>query len=314
MIKEDNVLLKNIRSSAGLRLAVFFGSFFVLLLLSSFIGMMINQLSGDVRSHTLWGSVVQCILAFCLPAFILAKFSSNNWSEWLALTKAPSMKSILGVLIVYCLSMPAMEWLIEWNASLHLPESMSGLETTLRSWEEASESISKVLLEAHGFLAVLAGVLVIGILTGFSEEMFFRGGLQGIFVRTNIGPSTAVWIAAFVFSFMHFQFFGFLPRLLMGAFFGYLLIWTRSLWVPVFAHALNNSTVVIASSITGEATMGMLDNGSNSLLLGNSLSVIGSVVLTALYLIFCRDWVFKNAQSRKNQPWQKRQLPPVSER
>lgn len=309
-----NPFMKSIRESVGMRIAVLFGSFFILLLFSSFIGSIINAISlGSERDHILISSAIQCVLAFCLPAIILSKFSSNKWEKWLKLTKAPSLKSFLGVIIVYFLSMPAMEWLIEWNSNLHLPASLSSIEEVLRGWEEASESMTNTILEAHGIFPVLIGILVIGVLTGFSEELFFRGGLQGIFSRSNLGNGLAVWLAAIIFSCMHFQFFGFFPRLLMGVFFGYLLIWTRSIWVPVFAHALNNSMVVISSSFTESPMKNLSDYGNASILFDNSLSVVGSVALTAIFLILFRNYIFKN-NKHGSYKWQRSQLPPVSGR
>ena len=288
--------MKSIRESAGMRLAVLFGSFFILLLLTSVLTTLINGLPlGGDRNHALISSAVQCILAFCLPAIILAKFSSDNWRNWLKLTKAPSLKAINGVILVYIISMPAMEWLIEWNSNLHLPASMASLEPTLRSWEESSQAISDTLLAAHGFIPVLVGVLVIGVLTGFSEELFFRGGLQGILTRSSIGTGTAVWLAALIFSAMHFQFFGFFPRLLMGVFFGYLLVWTQSIWVPMFAHILNNSIVVITSALTGQSEQNIWGEGNTINFFGMPVYIIGSFVLTALFLMVCRDSFFKRS-------------------
>ena len=80
--------------------------------------------------------------------------------------------------------------------------------------------------------------------TGLGEEMFFRGALQRICCDGMRRRHLAVWTAAFVFSTLHFQFFGFVPRLVLGAFFGYAYLWSGSLWVPVIGHALNNSAVV----------------------------------------------------------------------
>ena len=310
-MSESKSFIKSIRESAGMRLAVLFGSFFVLLIITSILSQGVNSLPGDPRTHALISSGLQCVLAFCIPAYLLSKFSSNNWKAWLKLSQPPKIKALVGVLIVYGLSMPAMEWLIEWNSNLHLPESMSGLERLFRGWEDASEATTKTLLDAHGFLPVLTGVLIIGVLTGFSEELFFRGGLQGIFTRSSLGTGTSVWLAAFIFSAMHFQFFGFLPRLLMGVFFGYLLVWTKSIWVPVFAHMLNNSTVVITAALTGDTTNNLMDATNTDIYFGGSLYVIASVILTALYLMVCRDWTFKTHKTHRS-IWQKSQLPPVS--
>ena len=67
----------------------------------------------------------------------------------------------------------------------------------------------------------------------------------------RLTPSShiAVWGVAILFSAVHFQFYGFLPRMLIGAYLGYLLVWTGSLWVPVLAHFTNNAFAVIASFI-----------------------------------------------------------------
>ena len=151
---------------------------------------------------------------------------------------------------------------------------------------------------------------MVGTMTGFSEELFFRGGLQGILSRTNMGSAAAVWIAAIIFSTMHFQFFGFIPRLLMGAFFGYLLVWSRCLWVPVFAHALNNSIVVISSALSGNQSQGIMEQTGMSSYLDPEITVISSVVLTVLFLWLGKDIFFKTNQSR----WQKNRFPQTSGR
>lgn len=304
----DNVFLKTIKESAGIRLSVLFGSFFVFLLLSGIIsGIISNVPAGDERDHSLWSSAVQCILAFCIPAILLARFVSTTPLSWLKLEKPLKIKPIIGVIILYFISLPAMDWLIEWNKGLHLPESMGALEATLRQWEEASESVSNVLLSAKGFLPVFSGVIVIGVLTGFSEELFFRGGLQGILSKGNMGIAVSIWITALIFSTMHFQFFGFVPRLLMGAFFGYLLFWTGDLKISAFAHILNNSIVVIMAGIEGNEN---LSASELSLIPTLPYLPLVSLVLTVMFFIFCKDFFFRT----KSASWQKNQIPQVTER
>ena len=310
-MSDNNQFLKSIRESAGMRLAVLFGCFFVFLILTSIISLAINQLPfGSERDHTLWTAVFQNILAFCLPAFILAKYSSNRPIQWLKLNKRLRIRPLIGVLIVYLISMPAMEWIIDWNQNIHFPEALSGIEKLFRSWEENGEEVTKMMLDINGFIPMIIGFLIIGVLTGFSEELFFRGGLQGIFTRTPMGIPVAVWLAAFIFSAMHFQFFGFLPRLLMGAFFGYVLVWTQDVKVSAFAHMLNNGSVVLASYFLN------VDDITTSTFTTDAIGFqylpFVSLIATALFLIFCRGFFFKQNKTQVI-TWQKSQLPPVSE-
>lgn len=279
-----------LRESPGMRLAVLFGSFMLLLVISSVISVVVYQIQSiGERDRLLINSVVQSVFAFILPAYILARFSSFQPFNWLKLSKIPSVKSIIGIVIVYFLSMPAMEWLIEWNQRIHLPHAFQSFENTLREWETNNEAISTILLSTNSVIQIIIGILVIGIITGFSEEIFFRGGFQGILERTNIGNSVAVWIAAILFSTLHFQFFGFFPRLLMGVFFGYLLVCSGNLWTSIFAHALNNSIVVVTAGIYGESQFSTLHQG---LAYSDLLLPIFSFVFTSLFFILFRKYFF----------------------
>ena len=200
-----------------------------------------------------------------------------------------------------------MEWLINWNASISFPESLSSLEQLLRSWENSSAQVANTVLDVHNWFSILIGVLIIGVLTGFSEELFFRGGLQGLMVNSRVRPWLAIWIAALVFSFMHFQFFGFFPRLIMGAFFGYLLYWTGSLWNSMFAHILNNSVIVVVYGFVGEESLfSMPGEGSNL----NLILPILSLATTIIFFLLFRNFFFSSRY--KHFPWQKRPLPPIT--
>lgn len=288
-----------LRENTGMRLMVLFATFCICLGLSAAIaGVITSGGSVSSRSSLLIASSAQCLLAFCLPSFVVARYASSSPCRWLSIGKIPSWRPFSGVVILYILVLPAMNQLIDWNANLHFPGSLNGIETKLRQWEEANGEIASRMLQCSDIGSLMITILVVGVLTGFSEELFFRGSLQKIFIESKIGTALSVWSAAIIFSAIHFQFFGFVPRVLMGAMFGYLLLWTRSIWIPVFAHALNNSIVVATSYCSSlSASDFAIDSFGVS---GNEnfpWAALASCIATFLFLYKFRAFFFKESQT-----------------
>ncbi len=201
-------------------------------------------------------TVAQDIFMFILPAIVTAVIVTRRPATLLRIDSRYPWLTVLLAVAGLLTAMPAMNALVEWNESLSLPSSLAGVETWMRNSETAAQVAINTMLGGTGIGDLITGVLIVGILAGFSEEIFFRGTLQRLLAtsRNNDIDSTpsltahvAIWGTAILFSAFHVQFFGFFPRLLLGAYFGYLLWWSRSLWVPVTVHAVNNSIVVIAS-------------------------------------------------------------------
>lgn len=282
---------KGLKVLKGFQLMILLGCFFVGLILVSVAALGINSIPGiDERTALLLSAGLQCVVAFILPAWVTGRFTTPDSFKWLGLKTMPSAKAFVGVMIVYLLALPALNQIISWNEGIHLPQSMQSVETALRNSENAAKAMSEKILESMGVWQMLAAVGIVGVLTGIAEEMFFRGGLQNIL--TMPGRHTlAVWTAAIIFSAVHFQFFGFVPRVLMGAFFGYLLVWTGSLWVPVFAHALNNSIVVISFYMFGDSdfpeieSLGVSEGGF-------PVAAVASALATAIFLWRFRRYFF----------------------
>lgn len=135
---------------------------------------------------------------------------------------------------------------IEWNTSIKLPESLGSIERWAEELEGSMEVLTKYLtnFESPGYF--IAAILVIAILPGIGEELLFRGLLQNILKRIVKNDHVAIWIAAILFSAIHFQFYGFIPRMLLGALFGYLYVWSGNLLVPIIAHFMNNFISLMA--------------------------------------------------------------------
>jgi hypothetical protein len=135
---------------------------------------------------------------------------------------------------------------IEWNSSFQFPEFAKEFEAWAREKEDLAAEMTKFLTQFDSVYQVMLALFVIAVLPAFGEEIVFRGIIQNQLFRATSNKHVAIWFAAFLFSAIHFQFFGFVPRLLLGALFGYLYYWSGSLWFAVIAHFVNNGFSVLA--------------------------------------------------------------------
>lgn len=229
------------------RFGLLFGLFFIMLIAMSALIQLISRIPLDPRSSALLVAALQCILVFIIPAIIYARIFSRKPLQTLELTTPINIRQIIGIIIVFIIGTPFLNWIVSLNEGFIFPSSMSELETTLKEMEKTAMTTTEVLLDTSSIAGLISGVLIIGVLTGFAEELFFRAGIQQGLIVTGINPHIAIWSAAFIFSFMHFQFFGFIPRMLLGAFFGYLLYWSKSIWLSTLAHTINNSIVIVST-------------------------------------------------------------------
>ena len=199
----------------------------------------------QVRTGAICSTIVQDVLLFMAPALLVGWVVTRHPLRYTLLTTAPRWKDVMIVLLAFTVSLPAMNYLVHLNEGITLPESLHGFEQWLKQSEQAAKDVTDSLLAVDSLPEMLLMVLMVGVLTGISEELFFRGGLLRPFISEESKPHLAIWIVAIVFSAVHMQFYGFIPRMLLGVWFGYLVYWSHSLWVPIIAHALNNSAVVV---------------------------------------------------------------------
>ena len=142
---------------------------------------------------------------------------------------------------------PFLSWLIELNESMVFPDFLSELERWMRASERKAKLLTKAFLTFDGFGSLLYVMLIVAVVPAIGEELLFRGVLQKIMISWTKNPHLGIWISAFLFSALHLQFFGFFPRMMLGILFGYIFLWSNSLWLPILGHFINNGTVVIAS-------------------------------------------------------------------
>lgn len=240
------------------RLLIIACCFFVALIVASGMAMWISgYFEAGSRSDYLAQSAVQNVVGFIGAAVGAAWIISRKPTSFLGISEAVSWRPFAGVIIAYLIGIPFLNQLIYYNSIIRLPESMAGYEEMMRQMEDAAAGVTDIILSVTDIGGLISGLLIIAVLTGFSEELFFRGALQHSLARYRPMGKWSIWIAAFIFSAVHLQFYGFFPRLLLGAFFGYILYSTGSIWPGAFAHILNNSIVVVTTWIERRAGQDM---------------------------------------------------------
>ena len=190
------------------------------------------------------GTTLQDVFAFIVPAVATAVITCRRPDRLLCITTKPKASAIFLVLLMLVVSIPIQENIIYWNYHLELPQSMDAFAAKARAMEDMANGAMLTMMGSPTVGSLIVNLLIIGFAAGFAEELLFRGCFLRLLTTGGVNRHVAVWIVAIIFSAMHFQLFGFIPRMLLGAYFGYLLLWTGSLWAPILAHTLNNMLFV----------------------------------------------------------------------
>ena len=236
-----------IRSTSRRVLVLFCAALVGLVLLSLVMAVTGSKMT---RGTLLAMTMMQNVLVFIIPAMLVVRQSCPKPWHVMGLDVAPDWRALLLVAVAYVVSIPVLNYTVHLNEAMHLPSSLSWLEQMMRASEDAAQAVTRQLLENSTLPAMLLAVFAVGVMAGVGEEFFFRGAMLGMWRQNGAREHLSVWVVAIVFSAIHLQFYGFVPRMLIGVWLGYLFVWTRSLWVPIAAHALNNSMVVIFSWLT----------------------------------------------------------------
>ena len=183
---------------------------------------------------------------FICPAIILAYVFSDNYKDYLKIDLPVSFSLSFWTILSMIVVMPFLNFIAYYNQQISFPEALKSLEEILRTQEEINAGASEAMLRAENLWALVLNIVVIGIFAAVGEEFIFRGVTQNIFSRIIRNKHIVIWTAAIIFSLAHFQFFGFVPRMLLGAYFGYLIYFTNNMWLPVIAHFTNNFLVIIS--------------------------------------------------------------------
>jgi membrane protease YdiL (CAAX protease family) len=254
------------------------------------VGWLLSDVDKTATSSLKWLQCIQTLSLFLLPALLCAWWWDGDHRpfHWLRMDKMISWHVVgLAALVMVC-AIPGINLLADLNNRIVLPECLSSLEQFFRQMEEEAALLTERFMQADNVWVMMINMGLMAVLPALAEEMSFRGVLQQLLsgMRTHV----AIWLTAFIFSAIHMQFYGFIPRLLMGALFGYVFVWTGSLWVPIVMHFVNNGMAVLVYYILSLQGVAMDTNYADTLGAGTtwwlgiiSLLTVG-ILLRVLYL------------------------------
>ena len=212
-------------------------------------------LSPDDLSFIRYLLVVQDTALLLVPSYIILVLMKSDKGYSLEELRIPDFKDISLVIVLTMCVIPVTAFTGEINSMLDLPPGLSGVEVWMTEKEQQADTMIKSLIAAGTFSTMLLNLFSLALMPAIAEEFIFRGVFQRIFARLFRSGHLAIWTTAFIFSAIHFQFFGFLPRFVLGLIFGYLYFWSGTLWLPVTAHFVNNAFPVIFSYAQGAESL-----------------------------------------------------------
>ena len=257
-----------------------------------------------------WVQFFQSTAMFLLPPLCVAYLWSEQPLKWLSaypltLPKGKGIRLGIGAVLLMLVALPAINLLSYWNQQMSLPAFLEPLEQWMKTSEESAKVLTEQFMQATTFGGLIINLLLMAVLPALGEELTFRGVLQRLFQGSKVSefqgsrvPHLAIWCSAILFSAIHLQFYGFIPRMLMGALFGYMLVWTGSLWIPILMHFTNNAMAVLLYFVSLRAGWDMekMDAiGTNDTLW---LGVVSMVITIVGVYAFRRSTTMSNASSR----------------
>ncbi len=184
---------------------------------------------------------------FILPALAYAWLYNRKPLHYLELDSRLRLYPLFMAVLATLVAIPAINFLVGWNEQMSLPGSMAGIERWMRDMEARALEMTDAFLRVDTLAGLMGNLLIIGLLAALGEELLFRGVILKMFAESLRNIHLAVIFSALLFSAFHGQFYGFVPRMVLGMLFGYVFVWTSNLWVPIVLHFLFNSVSVVVA-------------------------------------------------------------------
>lgn len=211
----------------------------------------IIEINSSQRAYIKYIQALQHISIFLIPSLCVAYLMTGRVSDYLKLNKVPSLTGLMLVVFLAIFLIPLVSDLGIWNSGLILPDWLGGLEEWMSRKEAEAAKLTGWLIYSGSTGGLIINILIIAVIPSIGEEFLFRGLLQDIFTGLFRSPHLGILFTAILFGVFHMQFYGLVPRIVLGLVYGYLFFWSGTIWLPVLAHFLNNLVPVVVAHLIG---------------------------------------------------------------
>lgn len=268
--------------------------FLIILLISSLIGIALSfffMFSGDTGMIIAQG--ISSVFMFVVPPIVYYVITRKEQPlRAIGLRRISPFWMLFGGIVLMFVSLPVTNQLTLWNEGMKFGPAFQRLEDYMKALEETAKAATEKMLDVDTVGGMLLNLLIIALIPAVGEELTFRGLLQQSLTR-KMNPHVAIFLSAAIFSFIHFQFYGFLPRLFLGLLLGYMFYVSGSLWTSIVMHFVNNGSVVVLYYLNAK---GVIDIDAEHF--GETQNVwllATSAVLTVALIV----WSWRNSSAKK---------------
>lgn len=236
------------------------------------------------------------IVLFIVTPYVLIRFVFRSSNKYIVSLKRGPLLKLIGLTILATFSLMIVNTvLIEWNSNMVLPGFMSGIEEWMQTTENKYAKLTEFLTTFTTVDKFIFTFFVIAIIPAVGEEYLFRGVIQTYFEKHIKNPHVAIILTGVLFSAIHFQFYGFLPRAALGILFGYLFYYSGNLIYPIIAHLINNGlTIILVYLFNTEVITYDIEQAETP-----SLLIISLFLAAGLFFIFIFRKSIKNDVSHE---------------
>ena len=216
------------------------------LIVGSVIGLLYAIISGnDIMSlnSLRFMQISSQIFTFVLPPILYAMLVKERPFKSLGFSKSTILWLILGVAMMYTI-LPLNSIFTEWNANIKFPESLAAFEKLMQDLQVRATEVMEKFVNVDTIGGLIINLFMIAGLAALGEELLFRSVIQTSLIKICKNAHVGIFIASAIFSLFHMEFYGLLPRLVLGLLMGYMYYYSRSIWIPMAMHFANNGTIV----------------------------------------------------------------------